>query len=389
MRSHSGNRFLFLEWVYYNGGVMKIVVQNEKTVNNPLVIHLGSFTLFAGENNSGKTQIITELGKHLASKNKNVVRIPAEKVLLANEVKTGTAKDEFRVNLEKLISLSVTDESFAIDDKIGDIELELPKLFQEYGVENIEVNVTKGAPTNDDYEKVCRELYIKKALDSITIHDTLSDAESISLEDAGQGAERLVIVSLIRYISDKISDKASESYLIIEEPEIYLHPKLKRSFYEALKTISQGVKVVVTTHDPYFISLRGDEMVYKVSRDTDGNTMVEKMKENSGFLNDSNAEINYLIFGVPSFDYCLSLYSKIEAVLGPVKNAEHNKEISLNNKKVVTLRDFRNQIAHDVVSDPDKKDGGDRVVIGLEDVRDEVNMRKFIEECHALLTPFK
>ena len=125
----------------------------------------------------------------------------------------------------------------------------------------------------------------------------------------------------------------------------------------------------MTTHDPYFISLRTDEKIYKVYRNntTKGVTNIEEMSSDKCFLEESNAEINYIIFDIPSFDYCLSLYSKVEDKHGGgggLKGNPNNKDITLNNGKTVTIRDFRNQMAHGNLSivDPDKSSRNKPVV---------------------------
>ena len=324
---------------------MNLKITNDKSITEELNIDLTNcFTIFAGENNSGKTQIIDEIEKKLINNKKTVVKIPADRVILENEITTG-AKDTFKENLSKLITLSFTEDSINIDNKIKDITKSLPKLFKEYGIENVELLAEQGSPKNDDYIKACKDLVIKKALDSITIKDTLNGKSGILLKNAGQGVERLAIVSLIRFISSKLNSSTDEAYLLIEEPEIYLHPKLKKSFYEALKKLSTNkTKIVITTHDPYFISLSQDETIYNVVRDNKGLTKALKLADNAkGKLlpYKSNAEINFFVFKLPTIEYALQLYEEF------IKRNESKKSVFVEfmggNK---TLVDIRNEIAH-------------------------------------------
>ena len=43
--------------------MIEIEIKNIKTIKDPILIELENFTVFAGENNSGKTQIVEFLKK--------------------------------------------------------------------------------------------------------------------------------------------------------------------------------------------------------------------------------------------------------------------------------------------------------------------------------------
>ena len=79
------------------------------------------------------------------------------------------------------------------------------------------------------------------------------------LTDKGHGIQRLAIFSLLRtYNTFDFGKKNAIRNIIlgIEEPEIYLHPPLKRSTYSLLRKISEGPdQVIYSTHDSLFISV--------------------------------------------------------------------------------------------------------------------------------------
>ena len=122
--------------------------------------------------------------------------------------------------------------------------------------------------------------------------------------------------------------------IVFEEPEIYLHPKLKQDLYSFLSEIANdhlsNVMVIMTTHDPYFIDLASQFKIYKTFRDSTKNysTQIIEIKNNRYLNYDSSSEINYLIFGVPTPSYFLELYEgkKISYML-------KNNQASLSYKK--------------------------------------------------------
>ncbi len=75
----------------------------------------------------------------------------------------------------------------------------------------------------------------------------------------GHGVQRLCILSLLRTYNDfkrKNNSELSSVILAIEEPEIYLHPPIKRYTYKMLRELSEGDdQILYTTHDDYFVSV--------------------------------------------------------------------------------------------------------------------------------------
>ena len=341
------------------------IKRNNKTILKDRDIKLEkNITIFAGENNSGKTQIVRAIQDSIGED--KVIFIPADHVILENEIKTNTAKEPFLKNLEKLVSLELDDNNFKIENEINDIDKELPKVFKEYGVNDIDLEIKRGKVTKEEYAKECKNLYIKKIIDSISINDTLSNKEQIKLTDAGQGTERLVIVSLIRYLAEKIDKENEIECLIIEEPEIFLHPKLKKDFNISLLKLSKKIKVILTTHDPYFITLNDTQGIYKVSRSLEdiketketknlkkGETKIELVEDKGELDYISHAEINYKIFELATVEYALQLY---EEYMGKVKKEDIDKDVKIKEfqdskfvnieKKEIKLVDYRNDMAH-------------------------------------------
>jgi len=124
-------------------------------------------------------------------------------------------------------------------------------------------------------EKLKRFIDIKASLDFTPpdITPDLASKTAIEIIDAGlatkpehqgHGAQRALILSLLELLAeDSVRRQTAEDQfrrkilLLIEEPEIYLHPEMCRKMRDALLTIAQSgtAQVIATTHSPTFLDL--------------------------------------------------------------------------------------------------------------------------------------
>lgn len=87
-----------------------------------------------------------------------------------------------------------------------------------------------------------------------------NDGYESELSQKGHGVQRMAIFSLLRtfysFEFDDEPDNEKSTIIGVEEPEIYLHPPVKRSTYKLLRKISSGDdQVIYTTHDSFFVSV--------------------------------------------------------------------------------------------------------------------------------------
>lgn len=77
-------------------------------------------------------------------------------------------------------------------------------------------------------------------------------------DQMGTGAQRAIQMSLIRYLAEARAvapEKTSRRLLLIDEPELYLHPQGIRRLRQALRSLSEtGFQVVFSTHSPMMLS---------------------------------------------------------------------------------------------------------------------------------------
>ncbi|MGV8946118.1 MAG: ATP-dependent nuclease [Lutibacter sp.] len=111
----------------------------------------------------------------------------------------------------------------------------------------------------------------------------------------GHGAQRSIQMALVRHLADikrESGEQASNTILLIDEPELYLHPQAIEILRDALKTLStQGYQVIFSTHSPFMIT----------SKDV-GNTLLIRKNDTQGTYkrNSLKAAIPAVVTAAPS-----------------------------------------------------------------------------------------
>ena len=78
----------------------------------------------------------------------------------------------------------------------------------------------------------------------------------------GHGLQRSYLLALLQELAGTDDDAGPTLILACEEPELYQHPPQARHLAAVLNTLSQGnAQVIVSTHDPLFVSGQGFEDV--------------------------------------------------------------------------------------------------------------------------------
>lgn len=89
------------------------------------------------------------------------------------------------------------------------------------------------------------------------------------LESQGSGARRTMLWATLKLLKDSASDQKKANVLLIDEPELCLHPNAIRDACKVLYDLAskEGWQVMVTTHSPVFIDLsRDNTSVVRVER---------------------------------------------------------------------------------------------------------------------------
>lgn len=88
---------------------------------------------------------------------------------------------------------------------------------------------------------------------------------SRTFDAVGHGAQRCIQMALIRYLAEKKADvkDAKRTLLLVDEPELYLHPQGIEQVRQALKKLADGrYQVLFSTHSP--LMLHRDHAVHTV-----------------------------------------------------------------------------------------------------------------------------
>ncbi len=286
-----------------------ILPREDSSLTKEIEFEIDKYTIFAGENNAGKTNLMKALRDHLPED--RVIYIPAESIQADNHVKTSAQTDPMRAAFLKLVDVTIGELPNVNYEIVEGFLNKISKTFDSFGVPNIKLGLAVKKLSEGDVKKIIKEEVSKKILDSV-IKDNYGAGCDIEIDKVGQGTQRLIIAAILQELS-KVKAPSEELFLIFEEPEIYLHPRLKRNLYNALSEIAENhnIKVIITTHDPYFIELGSDQLIYNVLRDSDGSTIVTKSID-AVLSSSTYAEVNYIVFGVPSTDYLLQLCQQAE-----------------------------------------------------------------------------
>lgn len=104
------------------------------------------------------------------------------------------------------------------------------------------------------------------------------DEQGRTIESMGNGAQRSIQMALVRYLADIKKGDASGScrtLLLVDEPELYLHPHGIEQVRAALKSLSEvGYQVVFATHSPLMISPRDAKNTLIFQKNCDDGTKI-------------------------------------------------------------------------------------------------------------------
>jgi putative ATP-dependent endonuclease of OLD family len=112
-------------------------------------------------------------------------------------------------------------------------------------------------------------------LDSFDFYKTLDllvkeEGFTISAQEMGEGMQNAIVLAILQAFEETQKQGA---ILLIEEPEMFLHPQMQRSLYKTLRRIGEKNQVIYTTHSPHFVAVPDYQQVVLV-RKSSGSTKV-------------------------------------------------------------------------------------------------------------------
>ena len=124
---------------------------------------------------------------------------------------------------------------------------------------------------------------------------------------------RQFISFLLTISAESATNQLSNSLLLLDEPETHLHPQAQEYLKDELIKITRNEEnnvVFFATHSNYMIDKDHIERCFRLSKQSNRKTKLEKIELGKT----SYSEANYEVFGIPSSDYHNELYGYLEDI---------------------------------------------------------------------------
>lgn len=133
--------------------------------------------------------------------------------------------------------------------------------------------------------------------------------QSIPLNQLGSGYEMIFSLIYSYYLSKKGKKKL---IVLIDEPELHLHPKLQSDFIDLLLDFSKDSQIILTTHSPLFIkqAMNNSNVAVKILNKTENSVSVAN-PELSVLPYVSSNEVNFVAFNLATEEYHNELYERL------------------------------------------------------------------------------
>jgi len=172
----------------------------------------------------------------------------------------------------------------------------------------------------------------------------LAKKENIDLpiKHLGSGVE--MIISLL-FLETMASFSNEKLVILIDEPELHLHPSLQYKLSDYLEKISNTHQVIVSTHSPIFFKncINKQNIQLLVAKNENGKSNFSQSQEFGLFpWSPSWGEINYFAFNYPTIEFHDELYGYLQEITGKYRIDEFDDFI--NSKGIPKDKEWRKEI---------------------------------------------
>jgi putative ATP-dependent endonuclease of OLD family len=98
---------------------------------------------------------------------------------------------------------------------------------------------------------------------------------SLSATEMGGGMQNAIVLAVLRAFEET---RRQGAIILIEEPEMFLHPQMQRSLYSVIERLGETNQVIYTTHSPHFVSVPDYRNVAIVRKNPELGTYVAQSK---------------------------------------------------------------------------------------------------------------
>jgi len=139
--------------------------------------------------------------------------------------------------------------------------------------------------------------------------------EKLDLPVAMLGSGVEMIASLL-FLETLASLSRENIVVLIDEPELHLHPQLQEKFIQYLIEFSKTNQVFISTHSPYFFKncLKNSQIELLITKNTADGIIVENTGSQFGLFpwSPSWGEINYSAYNLATIEFHNELYGYIQ-----------------------------------------------------------------------------
>ena len=146
----------------------------------------------------------------------------------------------------------------------------------------------------------------------------------------GSGIEMIIALLFLETMSSLTGEQI---LVLIDEPELHLHPQLQLNLVNHLITTSKKNQIIISTHSPYFfkncLSNHDIELLISI-KDADSKIRLENTGNNFGLFpwSPSWGEINYFAYNHPTIEFHNELYGYLQ---------HKNKALNENNMEAFLI----------------------------------------------------
>ena len=154
---------------------------------------------------------------------------------------------------------------------------------------------------------------------------------SVPLNQIGSGYEMIFSLIYSYYLSKK---EKKNLIVLIDEPELHLHPKLQSAFIKLLLDFSKESQIIISTHSPLFIkqAMSNNKVQIKILTKSDSTILVAEPK--TALLPYPSAnEVNYVAFKLATEEYHNELYEQLK-----LKNGENKSIKQFDTEYFITVK---------------------------------------------------
>lgn len=142
--------------------------------------------------------------------------------------------------------------------------------------------------------------------------------KQISIDDLSTGEKQIVFRGAYCL---RNNGKLKNGLVLIDEPELSMHPKWQRKILQYYRNLftdngEQTVQMIITTHSDHVVSeaLANKDDVKVIILKEDNNAVIAHDIGECVLPRIQSSEVNYIAFGIPTLDYFLALYCRVQEI---------------------------------------------------------------------------